>query len=110
VIDKVGDTSARFDIWYDFACVAGVANQAVEAIKFLREAVTRGYTDADGLMADSDLGSLHASPEFQRPRRRTETCASQSEKKWVAPERWDYRRRYELRIPAPRCYSRIYAH
>jgi eukaryotic-like serine/threonine-protein kinase len=66
LIDKVGDTSERFDIWYDFACVAGVANQAVDAIKFLREAVTRGYTDADGLMADSDLTSLHASPEFQR--------------------------------------------
>jgi hypothetical protein len=46
--------------------VAGVANQTVDAIKFLREAMTRGYTDANGMMADSDLNSLHASPEFQR--------------------------------------------
>jgi eukaryotic-like serine/threonine-protein kinase len=66
VIDKVGDTSERFDIWYDFACVAGVANQAGDAIEFLREAVTRGYTDTDRLMEDSDLKDLHANPEFQR--------------------------------------------
>jgi serine/threonine protein kinase/Tfp pilus assembly protein PilF len=66
VIDRMGDTSERFDIWYDFACVAGVANQTADAINFLREAMTRGFTDADGVMADSDLNNLHASPEFQR--------------------------------------------
>ena len=66
VIDRMGDTSERFDIWYDFACVAGVANQTADAISFLREAMSRGFTDADGVMADSDLSSLHASPEFQR--------------------------------------------
>ena len=66
LIDAVGDTSERFDIWYDFACVAGIANQALDAMRYLREAATRGYRDADGLMADSDLSSLHANPEFQR--------------------------------------------
>ena len=44
------------------------ANHPDDALQYLREAINRGYKDADGLMADPDLEKLHPNPNFQRKR------------------------------------------
>jgi eukaryotic-like serine/threonine-protein kinase len=54
-----------WSVWYAFACVAAAANHPDDALRYLHEAVNRGYKDADGLMADDDLKNLHDSPHFQ---------------------------------------------
>ena len=51
--------------WYAFACVAVAANHPDDALKYLHEAIDRGYKDADGLMADDDLMNLRQNPRFQ---------------------------------------------
>ena len=56
----------HFQLWYAFACVAAAANRLDDAIQYLQEAVNRGYKDADGLMADSELKSLHNNIRFQQ--------------------------------------------
>ena len=68
-IEKSGNSAAqenRFSVWYSFACVAAAANDYDDAVQYLQEAVNRGYKDADGLMADDDLKSLHPNPKFQQ--------------------------------------------
>jgi tetratricopeptide (TPR) repeat protein len=62
---EAGDPENRWRAWYSLACVATAADRAGDAIGYLREAVNRGYTDADGLMADKDLKNLHPNPHFQ---------------------------------------------
>jgi serine/threonine protein kinase/tetratricopeptide (TPR) repeat protein len=57
-----GDQSS---VWYIFACVAMAANHPDDALQDLREAVSRGYNDVDGLMADDDLKNLRQNPYFQ---------------------------------------------
>jgi eukaryotic-like serine/threonine-protein kinase len=57
-----GDT---FSLWYSFACVAVAANHPDDALRYLQEAVNRGYKDADGLLADDDLKNLRPNPKFQ---------------------------------------------
>ena len=42
------------------------ANHPDDALQYLREAINRGYKDADGLMADPDLEKLHPNPNFQQ--------------------------------------------
>jgi eukaryotic-like serine/threonine-protein kinase len=56
----------RFSVWYSFACVAVAANHPDDALQYLREALNRGYKDADALMADANLKNLHPSPKFQQ--------------------------------------------
>jgi eukaryotic-like serine/threonine-protein kinase len=55
----------RFSVWYSFACVAVAANHPEDALQYLREAIQRGYKDADGLTADDNLKSLRQNPHFQ---------------------------------------------
>lgn len=55
----------RFSVWYSFACVAVAANHPDDALQYLREAINRGYKDADGLTADDSLKSLRQNPQFQ---------------------------------------------
>jgi serine/threonine protein kinase/TolA-binding protein len=55
----------RFSVWYSFASVAVAANHLDDAIQYLREAIKRGYKDADGLAADDNLKSLRQNPNFQ---------------------------------------------
>jgi eukaryotic-like serine/threonine-protein kinase len=55
----------RFSVWYSFACVAVAANHPEDALQYLREAIKRGYKDADGLTADDNLRSLRQNPHFQ---------------------------------------------
>jgi len=53
-----------FSVWYSFACVAVAANHPDDALQYLREALNRGYKDADALMADDNLKSLRDNPHF----------------------------------------------
>jgi len=41
------------------------ANHPDDALQYLREAINRGYKDADGLMADPDLEELRPNSNFQ---------------------------------------------
>jgi serine/threonine protein kinase/TolA-binding protein len=67
---KNGSNSARqgnrWSVWYAFACVAVAAGQTDDAIQYLHEAISHGYTNADGLIADDDLKSLRQNPLFQQ--------------------------------------------
>jgi hypothetical protein len=42
------------------------ANHSDDALRYLQEAVNHGYKDADGLMADDDMGSLRSDPKFKQ--------------------------------------------
>ncbi len=53
-------------VWYDFAGVSEAANRPDEALRYLQEAVNRGYKDADAMMADNDLKNLRPNPKFQQ--------------------------------------------
>jgi tetratricopeptide (TPR) repeat protein len=55
----------RWSAWYAFASVAIAANHPDDALRYLREAIHRGYTGAAGLMADEDLKDLRHNPQFQ---------------------------------------------
>ena len=60
-----GDPGNRWMAWYSLACVASAADRADDAIGYLREAVSRGYKDADGLAHDDSLKGLRHDPHFQ---------------------------------------------
>jgi eukaryotic-like serine/threonine-protein kinase len=69
VIEKQDSSKGQgnsFSVWYSFSCVAVAANHPDDALQYLREALNRGYKDADALMADNDLKSLHPNPKFQQ--------------------------------------------
>jgi tetratricopeptide (TPR) repeat protein len=55
----------RWSAWYAFACVAVAAHHPDDALRYLQEAINRGYKDADGLMTDDDLKNLRQNPHFQ---------------------------------------------
>ena len=42
------------------------ANHPDDALQYLREAINRGYKDADGLMADPDLEKLRPNSNSQQ--------------------------------------------
>ena len=68
VIEKGNNSGGQgnpFAVWYAFACVAVAADRPDDALQNLREAINRGYKDADGLMADDDLKNLRQNPHFQ---------------------------------------------
>jgi serine/threonine protein kinase len=70
-IEKEGNSSSggqgnRWSVWYSFACVAVAGKHPDDALQYLREAIKRGYKDADGLMADDDLKSLRQDPQLQK--------------------------------------------
>ena len=67
-IEKGGDSGKqenRWLAWYNLACVAEAGNHSDDALQYLREAVHRGYKNADGLMADENLKSLRQNAHFQ---------------------------------------------
>ena len=69
VIEKGSNSTGqgnRWSVWYSFACVAVAANHPDDALQYLREAINRGYKDADGLTADDNLKSLRQKPDFQK--------------------------------------------
>jgi len=54
----------RWTVWYAFAAVAATAQQPDEALNYLKEAVDRGYRDADRLSDDEELQPLRSDPRF----------------------------------------------
>jgi len=63
---KAADQGNLWSGWYDLACVAAAADQPRDALGYLREAIQRGYVDANGLAIDSDLASLRSNADFQQ--------------------------------------------
>ncbi|HTS26943.1 MAG TPA: serine/threonine-protein kinase [Bryobacteraceae bacterium] len=55
----------RWAAWYAFACVAAAANRPDDALRYLQQAVDRGYKDVSRLMGDEDLKRLRQNPHFQ---------------------------------------------
>jgi hypothetical protein len=45
--------------------MAASADHPDDAVKYLKEAITRGYKDADGMVSDDDLKTLSQNPHFQ---------------------------------------------
>ena len=69
VIAKGESSAGKGNPWsarYDFACVAAAANRPEDALKYLQEAIHRGYKNADALMADDDLKNLRPNSRFQQ--------------------------------------------
>lgn len=69
VIEKSASGKAqpdRWSVWYSYACVAAAGDQPDDVIRYLREAVNQGYTNADGLAADDDLKTIRRDPRFQQ--------------------------------------------
>jgi len=60
-----GGQGNHFSVWYSFACVAVAANRPDDALRYLREAINRGYKDVDGLTTDDDLKNLRHNLDFQ---------------------------------------------
>jgi tetratricopeptide (TPR) repeat protein len=58
------DQESRWTAWYNFACVAAAAHRTEDALRYLREAINRGYRDVDGLLADEDLRELRRNAQF----------------------------------------------
>ena len=58
------DQESRWTAWYNFACVAAAARRTDDALRYLREAINRGYRDVDGLLADEDLRELRRNTQF----------------------------------------------
>jgi serine/threonine protein kinase len=58
------DQESRWTAWYNFACVAAAAHRTDDALRYLREAINRGYRDIDGLLADEDLKELRRNTQF----------------------------------------------
>ncbi len=49
---------------YNLACSLALDDRPEDAVKSLRDAVDRGYADADAMLRDSDLDSLREYPPF----------------------------------------------
>jgi serine/threonine protein kinase/tetratricopeptide (TPR) repeat protein len=60
-----GGQGERWTVWYDFACVAVAAGHPEDALQYLRDAIDRGFKDADALAADDNLKGLRKNPDFQ---------------------------------------------
>jgi len=65
-IEKDSSGQGSPPVWYSFACVAVAANRPEDALKYLRQAVNRGYKDANTLLVDDDLKNLRPNPKFQQ--------------------------------------------
>jgi serine/threonine protein kinase/tetratricopeptide (TPR) repeat protein len=65
-IEKIGKSQGggASAAWYNYACVAVVANRPNEALQYLREAIDLGYSDAEHLQTDDDLKPLRRDPRF----------------------------------------------
>jgi eukaryotic-like serine/threonine-protein kinase len=57
-----GDSS----VWFSFACAAAAADRIDDMVQYFHEAMKRGYNDADDLLNEDDLKSLHSNAGFQQ--------------------------------------------
>ena len=62
---KSPEPSVLSDAWYAFGCGAAISGHHDEALQYLRQAIDKGYDDADGMAADKDLESLRSDPRFK---------------------------------------------
>jgi non-specific serine/threonine protein kinase/serine/threonine-protein kinase len=62
-IAAVKDGDTQF-VWYNFACVAGVAGRPSDALDHLDLAVAAGFTDTESLRTNKDLKALRRNPRF----------------------------------------------
>jgi eukaryotic-like serine/threonine-protein kinase len=62
---KSPEPSVLSDAWYAFGCGAAISGHHDEALQYLRQAIDKGYADANGMAADKDLESLRSDPRFQ---------------------------------------------
>ena len=51
---------------YNVGCLAALQGKRSEALRYLRDAVEHGYSNAKWMLADSDLVSLRGDAEFER--------------------------------------------
>ena len=58
------DQESLWTAWYNLACVAAAAHRTDDAVRYLREAINRGYRDVHGLLADDDLRELRRNTQF----------------------------------------------
>ncbi len=63
--DTGRDPQKSWLAWYTYACVATAAGRYEDALAYLRKAISMGYKDADGLLADDDLRELRPDPRFE---------------------------------------------
>lgn len=52
------------ECWYNLACSQALTGDGTEALTSLKRAVEFGYDDADWMLSDPDLASLHKHPGF----------------------------------------------
>jgi serine/threonine protein kinase len=67
ILNKMNQASPEdiSGVWYNFACIAAAAHERDEAVRYLREAVKRGYKDIDHMRKDDDLKALRGYPRFE---------------------------------------------
>jgi len=68
VIERGSHTTGQGNTWapwYAFACMASAADHPDDAVRYLHEAVDRGYIDGDAMLADDDLKKLRQEPRFK---------------------------------------------
>jgi hypothetical protein len=56
----------RWSAWYRFACMAAEAKHPDDALQYLKEAIKRGFKNADGLLVDENLKNLRGNADFQQ--------------------------------------------
>ncbi|MGO9948895.1 MAG: tetratricopeptide repeat protein [Steroidobacteraceae bacterium] len=56
----------RWSAWYRFACMAAEAKHLDDAVQYLKQAINRGFNNADHLLADDNLKNLRVNPDFQQ--------------------------------------------
>ena len=56
----------RWTAWLRFARMAATAKHPDDALQYLREAISRGFGNADDLLVDEDLKNLRGNPDFQQ--------------------------------------------
>ena len=58
---KGGDPSSA---WYTFGCVAASTKHPDDAVQYLRQSISLGYSDPDHLQQDEDLKPIRSDPRF----------------------------------------------
>ena len=69
VIEEGNNSSSqgnRWSAWYRFASMAAEAKHPDDALQYLKEAINRGFNNADHLLADENLKNLRGNPDFQQ--------------------------------------------
>jgi serine/threonine protein kinase/tetratricopeptide (TPR) repeat protein len=69
VIEEGNDSTTqgnRWSAWYRFARMAAKAKHPDDALEYLKEAIKRGFKNADDLLVDENLKNLRGNADFQQ--------------------------------------------